>query len=93
MGTGSNVYRFGPFELDASRRVLSRGPEAVWLPDRHMDVLVLLAANAGQLVPKEALFEGAWRDVAVGDNSIAQAITGLRKTLGTQQTEIGRAHV
>ena len=84
--TGSHVYRFGPFELDASRRILSRGPEAVWLPDRHMDVLVLLAANAGQLVPKQALFEGAWRDVAVDDNSIAQAITGLRKALGTQQT-------
>ncbi len=51
-----------------------------------MDVLLLLAANAGQLVPTEALFEGAWRDVAVGDNSIKQAIVGLRKTLGTQQT-------
>ena len=86
MGTGSNVYRFGPFELDSSRRILSRGSETVWLPDRHMDVLVLLAGNAGQIVPKEALFEGAWRDVAVSDNSIAQAITGLRKTLGTQQT-------
>ena len=51
-----------------------------------MDVLVLLAANAGQIVPKEALFEGAWRGVAVSDNSIAQAITGLRKALGIQQT-------
>jgi threonine synthase len=46
VSTGSNVYRFGPFELDASRRILSSGPEAVWLPDRHMDVLVLLAAHA-----------------------------------------------
>ena len=84
--TGSSVYRFGPFQLDASRRILSRGSETIWLPDRHMDVLEVLAANAGQIVPKESLFEGAWREVAVGDNSIAQAITGLRKALGTQQT-------
>src|SRR5262245_32937616 len=47
-----------------------------------MDVLVLLAAHAGQLVSKDAIVQGAWRDVAVTDNSIAQAITGLRKTLG-----------
>ena len=57
-----------------------------------MDVLVLLAANASQIVPKEALFAGAWREVAVGDNSIAQAITGLRKALGTpQRTSIEKA--
>ena len=49
-----------------------------------MDVLVLLAANAGQIISNQALFEGAWRDTAVSDNSIAQAITGLRKALGTQ---------
>jgi len=49
--TGSNVYRFGPFELDASRRILSRGSDTVWLPDRHMDVLVLLAFRALNVAP------------------------------------------
>jgi tetratricopeptide (TPR) repeat protein len=49
-----------------------------------MDVLLLLAANAGQIISNNALFEGAWRDVAVTPNSVAQAIAGLRKTLDTQ---------
>ncbi len=59
-----------------------RGPETVWLPDRQMDVLLTLAARAGQLVSKETLAETVWRDVAVTDNSIVQAVSGLRQALG-----------
>lgn len=59
-----------------------RGPDPVWLPDRQMDVLLTLATRAGQLVSKEALAETVWRDVAVTDNSIVQAVSGLRQALG-----------
>jgi len=89
--TISHVYRFGPFELDPGRRLLVRGDEAIWLPDRQMDVLLFLVPRAGHLVQKEALFEAAWRGVAVGDNSIAQAVHGLRDTLGDQ--EDGSPHI
>ena len=76
--TISHVYRFGRFELDPGRRLLVRGEEAIWLPERQMDVLLFLVPRAGQIVPKEALFEAAGRGVAVTDNSIAQAVHGLR---------------
>jgi tetratricopeptide (TPR) repeat protein len=33
-------------------------------------------------VSKDALIAAAWRDVAVGDNSLEQAISGLRRLLG-----------
>ena len=85
MRTDGCVYRFGPFELDSSRRVLNRGAQTVFLPDRHLDVLLLLVSNAGQVVSKQNLIEGAWDAVAVTDNSIVQAVTGLRKALGTQE--------
>ena len=52
--------------------------------DRHLEILSLLTANAGQVVSKDALIEAAWKDVAVADNSIEQAISSLRKTLGHQ---------
>ncbi len=84
MHGGSDVYRFGPFELDSAHRRLLRGREPVALPDRHADVLLLLASNAGHVVTKEALFASVWRDVAVTDNTIERAIWNLRKTLGTQ---------
>ena len=79
-----DVYRFGPFELDTSRRRLMSGGEPVAVADRHFDVLVLLAANAGEVVSKDALIGAGWKDVAVSDNSIEQAISSLRRTLGQQ---------
>ena len=84
VSTEGSVYRFGPFELDSSRRALHRGAQAVFLPDRALDVLLLLVSRAGQVVVKQDIFDNAWHDVAVTDNSIVQAITGLRKVLGTQ---------
>ena len=84
MHGGSDVYRFGPFELDSAHRRLLRGREPVLLPDRHADVLLLLASNAGHVATKEALSAGVWRDVAVTDNTIERAIWNVRKTLGGQ---------
>jgi DNA-binding winged helix-turn-helix (wHTH) protein len=82
---GAGVFSFGPFQLDPARRRLMRDGEPVALPDRHIDILLLLAANAGHIVSKDALIEAAWKDVAVSDNSLEQAISGLRRSLGNQQ--------
>ena len=49
---------------------------------RHVDVLVALVARAGSVVSKDALVDAAWRDVAVTDNSLEQAISALRRVLG-----------
>jgi DNA-binding winged helix-turn-helix (wHTH) protein/Flp pilus assembly protein TadD len=82
--SGNDIYRFGPFELDSTRRRLVRNGEPVLLSDRHVEILLLLAANAGHVISKDELILAAWKDVAVADNSIEQAISSLRKTLGTQ---------
>jgi DNA-binding winged helix-turn-helix (wHTH) protein/Tfp pilus assembly protein PilF len=82
--TESRVYRFGPFELDPDRRRLTRGRDQVFLPDRQLDVLLLLVARAGHIVSKETLSDDAWHGQAVTDNSIVQAIRALRETLGAQ---------
>lgn len=80
----NDIYRFGPFELDSTRRRLVRDGEPILLSDRHVEILLLLASNAGHVISKDDLIEAAWKDVAVADNSIEQAISSLRKTLGTQ---------
>src|SRR5712691_12243316 len=85
MMPAEGVLSFGPFQLDPARRRLTRDGEPIALPDRHVDILLLLASNAGRIVSKDALIEAGWKDVAVSDNSIEQAISGLRKTLGSQQ--------
>ena len=49
------------------------------LTDRHLDILVQLVTHAGTTLSKDALVEAGWRDVAVTDNSLEQAISALRR--------------
>jgi DNA-binding winged helix-turn-helix (wHTH) protein len=75
-------FTFESFELDPDRRRLSCGGEPVALSERQLDVLLLLVLRAGQIVSKEDLLEAGWKDVAVGDNSLEQVISSLRRLLG-----------
>lgn len=75
-------YTFGPFRFDAEASRLSRDGEPLALPDRQAAVLLLLVTRAGKVVPKDALLDVAWKEVAVGDNSLEQAISSLRRALG-----------
>ena len=77
------TYCFGPFELDAASRRLSRDGKPVPLPERHLDVLIHLVTHAGAVQSKDALVSSAWRDVAVTDNSLEQAISALRRVFGS----------
>ena len=47
--------------------------------DRHLEILAHLVAHAGTVLSKDALIDAAWRDVAVTDNSLEQAISRLRR--------------
>ena len=76
-------FRFGDFELDAAAGRLTRAGQPVTVPARHLEVLAALLACQGQVVSKDALVEAAWRDVAVTDNSLEQAISSLRRALAT----------
>ena len=76
-----DVFAFGPFQLDAQARRLTKDGLAVTLTARQFDLLHLLVASAGQVLSKDALIEAAWKDVAVTDNSLEQAISTLRRAL------------
>jgi len=80
-------FQFGHFELDAPAGRLTHSGTAVTLPARHLQVLATLLAHAGQVVSKDALVEAAWRDVAVTDNSLEQAISSLRRALAVPDSE------
>ncbi|HUR34929.1 MAG TPA: winged helix-turn-helix domain-containing protein [Vicinamibacterales bacterium] len=82
----SDLFVFGPFELDAGARRLTRNGEAIALSSRQFDLLHLLVAHAGQVLSKDALIEAAWAGVAVTDNSVEQAISTLRRALAAPDT-------
>jgi DNA-binding winged helix-turn-helix (wHTH) protein len=79
------VFAFGPFQLEIRSRRLLRSGESVPLGSRQFDLLQLLVSKAGQILSKDALIEAAWPDVAVTDNSLEQAISGLRRLLGSAE--------
>lgn len=80
-GTGRAV-RFGPFMLDLSNRLLSRDGADIPLPPRATGVLWLLVTRAGHVVSKQELLEAVWKDTYVNDDSLAEAISLVRHTLG-----------
>jgi DNA-binding winged helix-turn-helix (wHTH) protein len=84
-------FVFEPFELDPARRRLTASGQPVAISERQLDVLLLLVARAGQIVSKGELLEAGWSDVAVGDNSLEQAISSLRRLLGAHPA--GTAYV
>jgi tetratricopeptide (TPR) repeat protein len=80
------MLRFDAFVLDPNRHVLTHEGRDVALSPHLVDILGHLAANAGQLVTKEALLERFWPDVSVTENTLTRAIADIRKALGDNAT-------
>ena len=79
------VLEFGPFRLIVHERRLERAGLAIKIGSRALDLLVLLADRAGEVVSKEELIARLWPDTTVEDSGIRVHIAGLRKALGDGQ--------
>ena len=79
---GHGFYAFGPFRLDAAKRVLLREGDMVPLPPKAVDVLLVLVESAGQLVEKSELLARVWPDTFVEEGNLSVNIFTLRKALG-----------
>lgn len=77
------VYLFDRFRLDVTRRkLLSASGVAIRLNSRAMEALLLLVANAGQVVERRRLMQTIWPHTIVEDNNLNQCILAIRKALG-----------
>jgi pimeloyl-ACP methyl ester carboxylesterase/DNA-binding winged helix-turn-helix (wHTH) protein len=83
---GRVAYRFGPFQLDARERRLSRGSEVIPLRLKVFDTLRVLVEHAGQLVTKQELLDTVWPETAVEENNLNHNVSMLRKALGEKAT-------
>jgi Tol biopolymer transport system component/DNA-binding winged helix-turn-helix (wHTH) protein len=86
-----NLFSFGPFRLDATQGLLTRGDKPVTLPPKVFAVLCLLAEQRGGVVSKTTLMETLWPESYVGESSLTQNIFLLRKALG--RTEDGLDYI
>jgi DNA-binding winged helix-turn-helix (wHTH) protein/TolB-like protein len=75
-------FRIGEYLIEPRSNRIVRGESEVRLEPKVMDVLVCLAAHAGEVVSRETLNAQVWRDVVVTDQAVTNCISGLRQHLG-----------
>ncbi|HEY4642062.1 MAG TPA: winged helix-turn-helix domain-containing protein [Thermoanaerobaculia bacterium] len=85
-------YRFGPFTLETSERVLRDGDAPLAITPKAFDILLLLVRNHGHLVSKQRLLETIWPNTFVEESTLTQNIFTLRKTLGREYIETVPKH-
>ena len=56
------VYEFGPFHLDATKRVLLKEGEPLKLFPKEFDTLLALVERSGELLEKDELMRKVWQD-------------------------------
>src|SRR5262245_39736587 len=65
-----HAYRFGPFRLIVSDRILEHDGERVHLTPKVVDTLLVLIRSAPQVVSKETLIQAVWPDVIVVESGL-----------------------
>ena len=81
-GTTGPVYEFEAFRLEIGEQRLLRDGVPVPLAPKEFETLRLLVERHGQLVSKQTLLDRVWAGTFVGDDTIAQRISLIRKALG-----------
>jgi DNA-binding winged helix-turn-helix (wHTH) protein/TolB-like protein/Tfp pilus assembly protein PilF len=77
----TEVYLFGPYQLDTRERVLLSGGQTVPLSPKAIETLIVLVRRHGRLVTKAELLQAVWPDTFIEEGILAQNILTLRKTL------------
>lgn len=77
-----DVVAFGPFSVDAGRRLLSKDGAPVVLGARTLDTLLALLERPNEPISKRDLIAKVWPDVFVEEGSLRFHIATLRKALG-----------
>jgi TolB-like protein/DNA-binding winged helix-turn-helix (wHTH) protein/Tfp pilus assembly protein PilF len=87
MSSSQTIYEFGPFRIDAMKRLLWRDGQLVQLTSKSLDTLLVLIKHRGQVVTKDDLMKTLWPDTVVEENNLTQQISMLRKVLGEKANE------
>jgi Tol biopolymer transport system component/DNA-binding winged helix-turn-helix (wHTH) protein len=81
------IYEFGPFRLDAQKRVLLRDREPVKLFPKEFDTLLALVERGGEVLDKDDLMRKVWGETIVEESNLSSNISHLRKLLGESHTQ------
>lgn len=76
------VFAVGEWQADLAAGTLTGGGSQLRLEPKVMDLLVLLAAQNGRVVPRNDIMAALWPGLVVGDDSLARTVSKLRQALG-----------
>jgi len=77
----NRCYRFENVEIDVQNLRVTVGSEVRPLEPKSFRLLLFLIENPGRALPKDEIMAVVWPDAFVSDNSLARAITQIRKAL------------
>lgn len=79
------IRLLGRFCLHRHAGLQSRTADGVWQPvplgSRALEVLGVLVARRGELVPKDAIMSAVWPDTAVEEHNLTVQVSALRRVL------------
>ncbi|MEO1118626.1 MAG: winged helix-turn-helix domain-containing protein [Pseudomonadota bacterium] len=75
-------YDLGPWRVEPETGRLQRDGDIVALEPRLMALLDLLVAARGRVIPRGEIEAALWPDVIVGEDTVARAVSRLRRALG-----------
>ncbi|MFZ5786650.1 MAG: winged helix-turn-helix domain-containing tetratricopeptide repeat protein [Acidobacteriota bacterium] len=81
------IFTFGDCELDPRAWRLERAGRHVQVEPKGLEVLAMLVERAGEVVTKNEILDGVWREAVVTENAMVRVIANLRVALGDDAKE------
>jgi DNA-binding winged helix-turn-helix (wHTH) protein/tetratricopeptide (TPR) repeat protein len=79
---GIAAFRLGEWRVEPAANLLTRGEDEIRVELKVMEVLLVLAEHAGEVVSKRDLTDTVWQTEFIAENTLTSAIAGLRQALG-----------
>jgi TolB-like protein len=76
------LLRIADLRVDPTLDEICKDGRTIKLEPKAMQLLMCLAARAGQVVSVQELLDGVWKEVVVSQDSVYAAVAALRRTLG-----------
>jgi DNA-binding winged helix-turn-helix (wHTH) protein len=80
--SGQRPFVLGGWLVDPTEGTLSGDGKQTRLEPRLMDLLLLFAAAPGRVIAKDEIASAVWGGRAIGDDTLAAAVSRLRSALG-----------
>lgn len=87
MASSTPTYEFGPFKLDAGKRLLFQADAPIDILPKALDLLIFLVQRRSRLIGKDEILRAVWPGTFVSEANLTQNISVLRKTLGESPRE------